>query len=125
MLHGAQDRAATSSHLQAREAEEKHYTGALRGGTQGPGECEVSAPNATERLARTLSYIHKTQQEALATLHELHNKLLGPTPPMPSSDPKKTASNAGLFSELHDSLAALHEQAATINALSMLISRAI
>jgi hypothetical protein len=127
MLHGAQDRAVQSAHLQAREAEEKHYAGTLRGNTQGSDAACGETPPATEWLTRDLSHIFKEQQQALSILGDLYIKLTGEKPPgypIHGSNTKDGPSS-GLFRELAISMNALRDQSGAIVNLALTINRAI
>lgn len=135
MLHGTQDRAVPSGHT-AREAEEKRYAGALRGNTQGPERADgpwdtkTDEPQqpATEWLARDLSLIYETNQQALGILSDLFTKLTGeksPGYPVSANSNGKDVQPPGLFRELMTSMNVLKDQSGAIVNLALTINRSI
>lgn len=91
-------------------------------------QSDAAPPNtATNRIAQEMSFIHCSLKETMGTLHELHNRLLGPTPPQPVNGKGETtaASNRGLVDEITASLSVLKEQATRIESMASSILRAI
>lgn len=119
-MHGLQGRTSTDNMARTIVGEKSNRA-------EGPWDTgnETAQLPASDWIAQDLSFIHQTQQNTLNVLHDLHAKLLGPVKPMPSCDPKKNPSGAGVLAELRLSMGVLKEQALQISTLSDTLCRSI